>query len=149
MNWFKNGRNILIAALGLVLILLVFRLGEVVGFHKARFSFNASEGYYRVFQGNMPGGPRPSMGFQFQDLPGGHGATGRIVDVSLPTFVVASPDNVEKTVFIGTSTMIRRFREVATSGAIRSDDFVTVLGTPDQSGFIQAKLIRIVPTPTR
>lgn len=144
----KHGQTLLIIALSIVGALLVFRLGEFVGFHKARFSFESSEGYFRFIEGDDRRGML-SMPLPPLDLPGGHGAVGRIVASNPPYFVVASPDNAEKTVQIGSTTIIRKFKGSAMGRDIQPDEYVTVLGNPDSSGRIQAKFIRILPNPNQ
>ncbi len=80
-------------------------------------------------------------------MPGGHGAVGKIVKVSLPSIVIEGPDNIEKEVIINESTLIRSSGPDATSTDLKMDDFVTILGTPNEDGQIQAKLIRVLPAP--
>ena len=134
----KNGRGAMVIFLSIVLALLVFKLGVYVGIHEARFSDMQGN---RGIPPNMPFMPFP-MSEQFTS---GHGATGRVVGVSLPNFVVASPDNFEKVIFVGPGTMIRKFRDSVGPDSIDVDDFVSVLGNPTASGSIDAKFIRIMP----
>ncbi len=135
----KLFRGILIGIVATILILMVFKAGELVGYRKAAFSSHLGDNYYRAFEGG-----RPPMGGM---LPGGHGAAGKIISINLPTFVVDGPDGIEKTVVIDDDTAIRRFRDTITADALRVDDFVTVLGEPDGEGHVTAKLIRVLPPP--
>ncbi len=80
-------------------------------------------------------------------IAGGNGASGKIVKLSLPTFVVADDDGIEKIVVIGKDTLIRRLHDTITPADIKIDDFAIVLGTPNEKGQIAAKLIRLVPAP--
>ena len=146
----KKARVIAIVVLSLVVALLVFQAGVTVGYKKASFSRQLGNNFYRVFDGMPMPGERPVMTKKFlftESLPGGHGAAGRVASVSLPSFVVAGPDNVEKVVVIGRGTDIRRVRDSATSSDIKVEDFVVVLGSPDDAGQINARLIRILPPP--
>jgi hypothetical protein len=134
------------AVIALVAALLIFKVGVSVGYHKASFSYRSGDAYYRMFDK----GPRMGMmgqTFFRDDFSSAHGAVGKIVSVSLPTFVVASPDNIEKTVIIGDDTIVRMFRGVVDSKKIAVDDFALVLGTPDDTGRIGAKFIRLMPYP--
>jgi len=128
-----------------LVLLIVFQAGRFVGFHQAGFSYRFGDNYYRAFEGSRHGG-RP-MDFFGDNLPGGHGAIGKIVGVNLPTFVVIGPDNVEKVVLIKDETLVKRFRETASSTDLRVDDFVVVLGSPNEAGQVEAKFVRIMPPP--
>ena len=65
----------------------------------------------------------------------------------MPTFVIAGPDSVEKTVLVGTSTLIRKLDSEVKPEDIRTGDFLVVIGEPNEDIQIQAKLIRILPEP--
>jgi hypothetical protein len=83
------------------------------------------------------------------NLPGGNGAVGKIVSINLPTIVVASPDNIEKTINISDNTLIRQFRDTLNAKDLTVGEHVVVLGeisNPD-NGVIDAKLIRLIPPP--
>lgn len=86
----------------------------------------------------MPGGA---------NMPGGHGAVGEIVSISLPLVVVAGPDNLEKTVVVEENTEIREFRDNITADKLEVGDFIIVLGAPNNEGQVEAKLIRLAPPP--
>lgn len=127
-----------------IIALVIFQAGVFVGYRKAAFAFKFGDNYYRAFGER---GPRPfqvPVEGKFMDV---HGAAGKIIDVSLPTFVVEGPDSIEKVIRIGADTGIRRFRDVATSSDLAAGDFVVVLGEPNENAEVNAKLIRIVPPP--
>ncbi len=132
---FKKPAVVAVAAL--ILALLVFEAGVFVGYHKALFSYRGGERYMRMMEG-----PRGQVGPGRGQI---HGATGKIVSASLPTFVVLGPDSVEKTVMVDASTTIAKFREATSSAAIREGDMAFVLGDPDASGIIRARFVRILP----
>ncbi|MEI6042422.1 MAG: hypothetical protein WCQ00_02540 [bacterium] len=143
----------------LIVISVVFQAGIFVGYHKAMFYKSTGDNYYRAF--NNKGGPAGKGGpEQFDEfmkdanLPGGHGAVGKIVSINLPTIVVASPDNIEKTINISKDTLIRQFREDINSKDLKIGDYIIVLGeisgtdtSPSDKGIINAKLIRLLPPP--
>jgi len=148
----KKARVIAIIILSIIVALLVFQAGVTIGYKKASFSRQLGNNFYRAFDSQGPRMDRMDRalpgGFMFaESLPGGHGAVGKVASISLPTFVVAGPDNIEKIVLIGGKTDMRRFRDAATSSDLRVDDFVVVLGVPDGLGQIDARLIRILPPP--
>ena len=140
----KSVLSALIAITALFCLLAIFEAGVFVGFHKARFSERMGNNYfYRTFgapQGGMHGGV-----FE-EELPNAYGAAGKIVSVSLPTFIV-DDRGVEKVIVIRGDTQIKRFHDTATSSDIAADDFAVIIGQPDEKAQIQAKLIRLLPPP--
>ncbi|MFA6430233.1 MAG: hypothetical protein WC229_00455 [Candidatus Paceibacterota bacterium] len=144
---FKNLKLRTIAYIigGLIIALIIFQAGMFVGFKKAGFAFRMGEQYFR----QMKGGPEgfPMMGIGRDDFGSSHGAIGKIVSIKLPSIVVTDRDGIEKTVVISTSTDIKRFKEVIKSEDLKINDFVTVIGSPDDKAQVEAKLIRIMPNP--
>lgn len=142
----KNFRLSVCILSSLILFLIVFQLGRFVGFHQARFSYRMGDNYYQAFEGGRRGammkGPANFFG---DDLPGGHGAVGKIVKITLPTIVISTPDNLEKTILLKNNTLIKRFRGSATSTDLKIDDMVIVIGAPNEGSQIEAKLIRVLP----
>lgn len=136
----KTVRGIIIGIFIVVIFLMVFQAGVFVGYRKATFSDHLGNNYYRAFnsRGNFAGLP-PS------DFPGGHGAVGKIVRINLPTIIVTGPDNVEKIVLIKDNTEIKRFRGKVSVTDLKVDDLAIILGTPNDQGQIEAKLIRLLP----
>lgn len=130
--------------LSLVLALVVFQAGVAVGYKKAEFSGRTGDRFFRVWGGEK--GVRAAMPLP-DDFIGGHGAAGRVVSVSLPTFFVATPDNLEKEVFVDSGTVVRKFRASVAASDIQPDEFVVVLGDPETDGRIRAKLVRVMPSP--
>ncbi len=55
------------------------------------------------------------------------------------------PDNLEKTIYISSRTIIRESRKVITSKILKVDDLVVAIGKPTDKGQIEAKLIRVIP----
>ena len=54
-------------------------------------------------------------------------------------------DNVEKSVLITDDTEIREFRNLIKPEDLKVNDLVIVIGSPNNTGEIQAKLIRLMP----
>jgi hypothetical protein len=116
-----------------------------VGFHKAEFSFRHGDNYYNTFGPEKKGrgmSMRPRDGFA-----NAHGTVGKIISIDLPTIVVAGEDGVEKVVLVGEKTAVQKFRETIKSTDLKIDDFVVVVGSPNTEGKIEAKFIRLAPTP--
>lgn len=125
-----------------VAVLVVFRAGMIAGYHQARFGGGLGDNYYRafgddrMFEREIPGG-----------FPNAHGVAGKVISVDIPMFVVADRDGVEKTVVIKDDTVIRRSRDEVQPADIQPDGFVIVIGSPNEGAQIEAKLIRIMPSP--
>ena len=126
----------------LIVLAVVFRAGEFVGFHKAEFGRNWRNHYEKNF-GPRPPGPFGAMSEQF---PNGHGTIGKIVKVELPNVIVIDRDNTEKVVIINNDTDIVLMREKIANIDIKVGDQIVVIGSPNESGQIVAKLIRILPS---
>jgi hypothetical protein len=139
--------KITLLALGALIILLaVFGLGMKVGFKKAEFSFRWAENYHQNFAG-----PRGGFfgdfrrDFEGKDFIEAHGVFGSIIKIDGSTLVIKGVNNVEKTVLIKNDTTIERFRETINPSDLKVDDNVVVIGEPNDSGQIEAKLIRVMP----
>jgi hypothetical protein len=127
-----------------VVALLIFQAGMVTGFKKASFSFKTGEQYFR----QMSGKPNDRfMGINRNDFVNSHGAVGKIVSTQLPSIVITDRDGIEKTILISTSTMIKEAKETVKDTDLQIDEFVTVIGNPNNKAEIEAKLIRIMPNP--
>jgi hypothetical protein len=127
-----DSKNLLKIVGGVVVLLLIFQAGVFVGYHKARFSGRLGDNYIRAFGSK-------------NNLPGGHGAVGQVVKTATSSIIVADRDNIEKIIVITSGTDVRLGRNIASTTDLKIGDYVTVLGTPDQAGQIQARLIRILP----
>lgn len=135
-------KAIILALVAFAILCLAFQAGVFVGFHKASFLFKSGDNFYRTF------GDRDDMMMSFRDEnTGGHGAVGKIVKVSLPTVVVLGADNIEKVILTNASTSIRQFRSATSTNSLSVDQYITVLGSPNDQGQIVAKFIRIIPAP--
>lgn len=140
----KLAMGILAGIGAVVLALLVFRAGVYVGMRKADFSYRWGENYHRNF-----GGPREGFmpGMFREGEPSAHGAFGKIISLSMPTFTVESSEGVEKLVRIGDGTAIVQFHEPVASSSLAVGDYVVVIGEPNTQGEIEAGLVRVMPAP--
>lgn len=135
--WFTKA----LISVGLLLAaLIVFQAGVYVGARKASVSFRMGDNYYRAVG---PGGFRGFFGEEFSET---NGAAGKIVSVSLPTFVVSGPGG-ERVILISGNTVIRKMRDATSSTAIVPGESAIVIGEPDENGQIEAGLIRLLPPP--
>ena len=128
----------------IVVALLIFQAGMFVGFERASFSFQIGDQYFRQMNG-MPNDH--FLGINRSDFENSHGTAGKIISIELPKIVVAGKDNTEKTVLISTSTDIRGFKDTIKPEDLKINDFVTIIGMPNNNAEVVADLIRIMPDP--
>lgn len=139
-----------IAVVAVIAVLIIafvsFGIGISVGYHKARFSYQWSENYDQNF-----GGPRHGIfgifGMGMNGFMNAHGISGSIIKIDGSTLIVGGKDNIEKAVLIKNDTMIRRGQETVKSVDLKVNDKITIIGDPNDSGQIEAKFIRLLPTP--
>ena len=131
----------ILCGLGVVLVaLVIFYAGVNVGFHKASFGRDWGENYERNF------GFDPDQHLLNRDnFPNANGAIGKIIKIELPTIIVEDKDNTEKVVLISADTKIEKAMTNIQPSALSNDDFVVVIGSPNNQGQIDAKFIRVMP----
>lgn len=140
----KKFKIALIVLGALIVLLAAFRAGEFVGYKKARFSYMWGENYHRNFagpRGGFFGDVRRE--FKDRDFINAHGTFGSIITIDGSTLVIKGEGDVEKTILVSDKTMIESRREPLRISGLRVDDRVVVIGSPDEQGRIEAKLIRV------
>lgn len=135
---------IIVGLLIFVIILLTLGIGIKIGTEKAKFSCHWAENYQVNFGG-------PKMGFvgNWRALPmdqfiEGHGSVGEIIKINTDEFVVKDRNSTEKVILVDGNTTINRLRENIKINDLKLGDFVTIIGNPNDSGQIEAKLIRVM-----
>jgi hypothetical protein len=131
---------------GIILALVIFQAGMVVGERKAAFSYRFGDNYFRNFGEREGGHGAFGMGREGK-FPEAHGAMGKILSITPSTLVTLGRDNIEKVILIDDSTVIKHFRDEATRADLHVDDFIVVIGSPNNASQIEAKFIRILPPP--
>lgn len=133
---------------GLMIFAFIFGLGMFVGFKKANFSYKWGENYQRNFAGPRGGFfenfSRDFMGGDFIDS---HGIIGQIIKIDGSDIIIKDRDGVEKVVTTSGTTSIRRLNEDIKITDLKVDDYIIIIGNPNDFGKIDAKLIRIMPPP--
>ncbi len=130
---------------GLALLVGVFSVGVFVGFHKAKFSYAWGENYHRNFGGPRGGFFKQLKGdFTGRDFIDAHGTFGQVIKIDSTSLVVKGRDNVEKIVLIKNDTEIRGSKDNLQISDLKVDDYVTVIGSPNDQGQIEAKFIRFL-----
>lgn len=131
----------------IVVLLLVFRAGMIFGYHRAVFSIGWGQNYEKNFVG--PNKMIGMMGPRGKALIVAHGSNGQIIKIDTAsgtsTITVKDQDGTEKSVLVTDNTLIRKFTQNIKRIDLREDDHVSVIGSPNPNGQIEAKLIRIFP----
>jgi hypothetical protein len=143
----KIFRRVLIAVALLVIIFVSFGTGVFVGYRKASFSYAWSENYDRNFGGPHHGifgiaplpTPKPS-----NDFPNAHGTFGTILNIATSDITINSPDGVERTVRLSSSTIIKERSENIGPADLEAGEPIVVIGSPNNQGQIDARLIRVM-----
>ncbi|MFA6421819.1 MAG: hypothetical protein WCV92_00210 [Candidatus Buchananbacteria bacterium] len=139
----SNGFKLGLWIIGIIiLVAIAFVGGMYVGFEKASFSYQWGENYHRNFAGPKDGFGREFMGRDFMEA---HGIFGQIIKIDGNTIIVKGNDNTEKSILVSDKTVINRFKDKIKIGDLKTDDGIVVIGDPNGSGQIEAKLIRVMP----
>jgi len=149
---------IIIGLVGFVIVILIFGTGMFVGGMKARFSYRWAESYHKNFAG-----PRGGFFGDWRALPSpgdfieSHGTFGEIIKINDSDFVIKGQSDVEKIILITEGTIIQKGRDTIKKEELKVGDRVVIIGSPNEEGQIEAKLIRVfdekeitmVPMPSR
>jgi hypothetical protein len=130
---------------GFVIIVLIFGAGIFVGGMKARFSYRWAESYHKNFAG-----PRAGFFGDWQKLPlppddfiESHGTFGEIIKINDSDFVIKGQGDVEKVIIITKDTVIKKGMTTIKTEELKVGNQVVVIGSPNEEGQIEAKLIRL------
>lgn len=136
-----------------------FAVGVGVGLRKARFSYAWGQNYERNFIGprqGMMGGRGFGGGmmrgfdldirrFEGRDFKNSFGISGEIISIADNKIIVKDQDEKENAVMVVGGTPIRQFRDSLKIEDLKAGDRIVVMGKPDDSGVIQATLVRVFP----
>lgn len=142
----KRFRVAVFVIAGFIIFLIGFKAGTFVGFRKAGFSYQWGENYHRNFGGPARGFMAPFM--MEKEYLNPHATFGKIIKIELPVIIIQGQNEAEKSVLIKDDTNIRRLSETVKSADLKVADQVVIIGEPNNSGQIEAKLIRIMPLPS-
>lgn len=133
----------------LFIFFLIFQAGMIAGYKKVSFGRDWGDNYTKNF-----GSPHQSFKMKnqnfgdFRNMPNAHGAIGQIIKVEIPIIIVADgKDQTEKIIIIDDKTEIRKMRDFVSKDELRLGEHIVVIGSPNSSGQIEAKLIRFIPAP--
>ncbi len=153
MNEITKSKGFKIATLVVILILVAlvsFVGGTRVGFHKALFSCDWGKNYERNFIGHRPSFGKPGFmdemirGFEGRDFRNSHGLSGTIIFVADNKLIIKDNDGKENIVAVTDKTIIHKNRfDNLKLNELKTDDQIVVMGKPDDSGVVEAILIRV------
>lgn len=138
---------IIIGVVVFIMIILAFGVGIWVGTQKANFSYRWAESYHKNFGGPREGFLEDWRNFPAGDFIEGHGSFGEIIEINDDSFVIKGRDNVEKIILIKEDTVISRLKDTIKLSDLKVNDYVVIIGSPNDAGQIEAKLIRVLPPP--
>jgi hypothetical protein len=132
----------------LMIVIIIFSAGMITGFNKASFGNNWNKNYQENFgmgysRGNITNMMKVNNGL----FPNAHGTIGKIINIQLPNIIVQDKDGTEKVIVIDNDTGIEKIKDFIKVKDLQLDDFVVVVGSPNDQGQIEAKFIRVVPSP--
>lgn len=131
----------------LIVFLLIFQAGMIIGHRKASFSCRWEENYMKNF-----GGPFGKLKGHFLPGPGDRGfiraggVSGQIIKIEGQAITVKDRDGIEKIVIVNDKTEIKKFRDAIKLQDLKTDDLIVVIGEPNSGGQIEARLIRVMPS---
>ncbi len=140
----KLFKGIIIGMLGVIILTFVFGLGVFVGEKRAEFSFKWADEYHNNF-----GGPKGGFlgGMMSQEFTEANGVFGQIIKVNSQSLTIKGKDNVEKIILVTDKTIIVYQRKNIKLLELKVGDSAVVVGEPNNSGQIEAELIRVMPAP--
>jgi len=141
LKWIIIGLAIFVVAV------LIFGAGMFVGAMKARFSYRWAENYHRNF-----GGPQGGFMGNLRMMPPNsefiesYGTFGQIIKIDGSTLVIKGRNDVERIILTKDDTIIKRGGETIKPADLKIDEYIVVIGEPNDAGQIEAKLIRVLPS---
>lgn len=146
----KKFRAAIIVVASFAVLLFVFKVGVFVGYKKAQFSYRWGENYQRNFAGPRRGFLGDiKRGFGDKDFINAHGTFGEIIKIDTATsseksiLIVKGKDDAEKTIIVSNKTIIVKGRDAVKIDDIKVDAIIAVIGSPNEQGQIEARLIRV------
>lgn len=148
----KSFKSVIFGIIVFIIFLFIFKVGMFVGGIKAKFSYRWAESYHKNFAGPRGGFFGDWQRFPAGDFISGHGVFGQIIKIDpltssgqVATLIIKGQGQVEKIVLVKDSTIIQRFRDTIKLSDLKIDDYIIVIGEPNDAGQIEAKFIRLAP----
>ncbi len=139
-------KGLLLGSGSILLLLMVFWLGMMVGEHKAQFTLKWGEKYEDHF-GGMNFSAEPGRGFlpRPSEKPGigGHGVAGEILEVDEDSMIILGANNLELVVLIDSDTRVIIGRSFVELDKVEVGTHAVVIGSPTKDAEIDARMIKI------
>lgn len=136
-------KRVIVGLAGFVVLVLIFGVGMKIGELKARFSYRWAESYHKNFGGPRGGFFGDWRGFPRGDFIESHGTFGEIIKINDSDLVIKGQGDMEKIILISEKTTVEKGRDTIKKEELKVGDRVVVIGSPNEQGQIEAKLIRI------
>ncbi len=144
----KGFKIAIYAAAICAVVFFIFGMGMLVGFKKAKFSYQWGDNYHRNFAGPKGGFIKEIQeNVRGNDFIEAHGVFGQIIKIDGRTLIIKGQGGAEMLVSVQDNAPIMRFKETVNFFDLKVDDRIVTIGDPDNRGGINAKLIRIMPPP--
>ena len=136
---------IIVGLAGLVIVLMAFRAGVMVGYRQAEYSSEWQHFHGSAAINGANGGPRGFLN--------DHGSVGTITAVNVISSATTSitihdaDDNADKIVLIGAETTVLPRTSTSTALVLQVGQTIAAIGTPNTQGEIVASIIRLLPPP--
>lgn len=72
---------------------------------------------------------------------------GKIINIQLPSLIVQDKNGTEKIIIINNNANIEKVRKFIKATELKVDDFIVVVGSPNDQEQIEARFIRVIPSP--
>lgn len=132
----------------ILVVLVSFGVGIIVGYHRAIFASGWDENYYRNFYGASNSGFIMGIGPEAPPPFNAHGVAGEVIDVGPSMLSVEDSAGNEQSVFVASATPIREMDNTVSLTAVEVGDRVTIIGEPNDDGQVEARFIRVFTAPT-
>ncbi len=145
-NYFRSNAvsKIILALSILLVILLIFQAGVLMGYRQGFFAsnWNGAHGQYMTSPDSIF-----APFIHDSDDVNPHGAIGNIVSIHFPSLLIKGPNSAEQVVNISSTTSIRFMHGNASTSDLVPGNSVIIVGEPQSNGSISAAFIRIMPMP--
>lgn len=140
----KTLKNVILGLAALLLVLVFFKLGLLIGARQADFSCRWGDNYRDNFAGPHPA---PAPDFSGRPFMAASGIFGQIIARNGEALIVRDRDDMEKMIVAGGQVAIKRWRDAVAWSDLQTGEYVVVIGEPNQRGQIVASFIRVAPVP--
>ena len=143
-NYFQSNvvSKIILILAALLVILLIFQAGIMVGYRRGFFASNWNGAHGQIM--DEPDSIFAPFVHDSDDI-NPHGAVGNIVSVRLPSILIKGPNSAEQVITISSTTAIRFIHSNASTSDLVPGNQVIIIGEPKDNGSISAAFIRIMP----